>query len=78
MDAQARLAHAGMEADRRTGAGFPLQARGRVYDLRADPGEEVNLAHSRPDVVEISAARMEATSPNAPRPRDAPTLSRAP
>ncbi len=31
-----------------------------LYDLRADPGEEVNLAHARPEVVSELCRRMEA------------------
>ena len=37
LDAQARLAHAAVEADRRAGAGFPLQAAGRALQPGRGP-----------------------------------------
>jgi hypothetical protein len=60
LDAQTRLAHAGMEADRRAGAGFPLQAGVELYNLVQDPEENENLAEALPDVVALLRERMEA------------------
>jgi arylsulfatase A-like enzyme len=38
---------------------FHFKPEVELYDLRADPAEAVNLAHSRPDVVEDLRSRME-------------------
>jgi arylsulfatase A-like enzyme len=38
---------------------FHFKPEVELYDLRADPAEEVNLAHSRPDVVADLRQRME-------------------
>jgi arylsulfatase A-like enzyme len=39
---------------------FHFKPEVELYDLRADPAEQVNLAHARPDVVEDLRGRMEA------------------
>jgi len=39
---------------------FHFKPEVELYDLRADPAERVNLAHSRPDKVEDLRTRMEA------------------
>jgi hypothetical protein len=51
LDAQARLAHAAVEADRRAGAGFPLQARGRALQPGRGPDENTTWPRANPDVV---------------------------
>ena len=62
---------------------FHFKPEVELYDLRADPGEDVNLAHSRPDVVADLRNRMDVhiaertKATGRPDPdRDAPRLAR--
>ena len=71
LDAQARLAHAGVEAVLALEPDFHFKPEVELYNLIEDPLELNNLAESRPDVVALLKGRMEALV-GPPRTRDRP------
>jgi hypothetical protein len=60
MDAQTRLAHAGMETHHCLGADFHFKPEVELYNLVTDPEENHNVAEQNPDVVQYLRGRMDA------------------